>query len=226
MYVIADAIAYTMFALRGIYMNLNFEEEIKKNNRKRIIKECLIWLIEIIAVIVAAYLIINVCFRRTSTIGSAMEPTLYNGEEVILNTKAYMIFSPGREDVVAFYDKEDADSDGEEPLLTFRRVIGLPGEKVQITEGKVLINGKELKEKYTYLPMDAAGIAEQEITLGEDEYFVLCDSRIDTNDSRNAAFGNIKSSQIVGRVSFKYKPFSRVTGPDSKAYETEKPKEK
>ncbi len=226
MYVIADAIAYTMFALRGIYMNINFEEEIKKNNRKKIVKECLIWLIEIIVVILAAFLIVNVCFRRTSTIGSAMEPTLYNGEEVILNTKAYLIFSPGREDVIAFYDKEDVDSDGEEPLLTFRRVIGLPGEKVQIAEGKIWIDGKELTEKYTYLPIAATGIAEQEITLEEDEYFVLCDSRGDTNDSRNAAFGNIKRSQIVGKVSFKYKPFSRVTGPDSKAYETEKPKEK
>lgn len=207
-------------------MNLNFEEEIKKNNRKRIIKECLIWLLEIAVVIVAAYLIVNVCFRRTSTIGSAMEPTLYNGEEVILNTKAYMFFSPGREDVIAFYDKENTDSDGEEPLLTFRRVIGLPGEKVQITEGKIRIDGKELKEKYMYLPITAAGIAEQEISLEEDEYFVLCDSRVDTNDSRNASFGNVRRSQIVGKVSFKYKPFSRVTGPDSKAYETEKPKEK
>ena len=99
-------------------------------------------------------------------------------------------------------------------------------EYFRINTKYIIINGKELKEKYTYLPISATGIAEQEITLGEDEYFVLCDSRADTNDSRNAAFGNVKKSQILGKVSFKYKPFSRVTGPDSKAYETEKPKEK
>ncbi len=204
-------------------MNLNFEEEIKKDKRKKIIKECIIWLVEIIIVILLAYFLIHFCFKKTSTIGSTMEPTLYNGEEVFINTKAYMIFSPDREDVIAFYDKEGADDEGEEPLITFRRVVGLPGEKVQIVDGKIWINGKEWTEKYTYRPITAAGIAEQEIILGEDEYFVLCDSRIDLDDSRNASFGNVKESQIIGKVSYKFEPFSRVTGPDSKAYETEKP---
>lgn len=205
-------------------MNLNFEEEIKKNKRKKIIKECLIWLVEIIIVIVLAYFLIQFCIKRTSTIGSAMEPTLYNGEDVFINTKAYMFFSPDREDVIAFYDEEEAD-DGEEPLITFRRVIGLPGETVQITDGKILINGEVLQEKYKYKTMASAGIAEQEIKLGEDEYFVLSDSRIDSDDSRNASFGNVKESRIIGKVSFKLTPFSRVTGPHSVPSETEKPKE-
>lgn len=206
-------------------MNLNFEEEIKKEKRKKRIRECIIWLVEIMIVVLLAWFLVHFCFKKTSTIGSVMEPTLYNGEEVIINTKAYMIFSPDREDIIAFYDKEGADDEGEEPLITFRRIIGLPGEKIQITDGKILINGEEWAEKYTYLPITAAGIAEQEITLGEDEYFVLCDSRIDLDDSRNASFGNVKKSQIIGKVSFKFEPFSRVTGPDSKAYETEKPQE-
>lgn len=207
-------------------MNLNFEEEIKKNKRKKIIKECIIWLIEIFAVILLAYLLIHFCIRKMGTIGSAMEPTLYNGEAVYINTKAYLFLSPGREDVIAFYDKEGVDDEGEEPLVIFRRVIGLPGEKIQITEGKIFINGTELKEKYEYKPMTTAGIAEQEITLGEDEYFVLCDSRVDSDDSRNASFGMVKQSQIIGKVLFRYDPFSRVTGPDSKAYETEDPEKK
>lgn len=206
-------------------MNLNFEEEIKKEKRKKRIRECIIWLVEIMIVVLLAWFLVHFCFKKTSTIGSVMEPTLYNGEEVIINTKAYMIFSPDREDIIAFYDKEGADDEGEEPLITFRRIIGLPGEKIQITDGKILINGEEWAEKYTYLPITAAGIAEQEITLGEDEYFVLCDSRIDLDDSRNVSFGNVKKSQIIGKVSFKFEPFSRVTGPDSKAYETEKPQE-
>lgn len=204
-------------------MNLNFEEEIKKNKRKKILKECLIWLAEIIIVILAAYLLVHFCARRVSTIGSAMEPTLYSGEDVFLNTKAYMIFSPDREDIIAFYDKEKSADDTEEPLITFRRVIGLPGEKVQIVDGKILIDGKVFSEKYSYPAMTTAGIAEQEITVGEDEYFVLCDSRIDSDDSRNASFGNIKKSQILGKVLFKCKPFSRVTGPQASPGETEKP---
>lgn len=204
-------------------MNLNFEEEIRKNKRKKILKECIIWLVEIALVIVLAYLLIHFCIRRTSTIGSSMEPTLYNGEEVFINTKAYLISSPHREDVIAFYDK-DWDTDGiEEPLITFRRIIGLPGETVQIIEGKVYINGEVLQETYKYDPMTTAGIAEQEIKLGEDEYFVLCDSRIDSDDSRNASFGNIKKERIVGKVSFTLNPFSVVSGPDRGASESAAP---
>lgn len=205
-------------------MNLNFEEEIRKNKRRKIIKECIIWLIEIFAVILLAYLFIHFCIRKMGTVGSSMEPTLYNGESVYINTKSYLFLSPDREEVIAFYDKQDVDDEGEEPLVIFRRVIGLPGEKIQITDGKIFINGTEWKESYEYKPMATAGIAEQEITLSEDEYFVLCDSRVDSDDSRNASFGMVKESQIIGRVLFKYDPFSRVTGPDSKAYETEEPK--
>lgn len=195
-------------------MNLNFEEEKKKERRKAVIRECIIWLIEIGIVILIAWLLVHYCIKKTSTIGSAMEPTLYNGEEVFINTKAYLVFSPDREDVIAFYDKEGASDDGEEPLITFRRIIGLPGETVQIVDGKIRINGEELKEKHTYQAMTTAGIAEQEIKLGEEEYFVLCDSRVDSDDSRNASFGNVKKEQILGKVLFRLKPFSIVSGPD------------
>ena len=83
-------------------MNLNFEEEVRKNKRKKIVKECIFWMIEIVAVILLAYLVIHFCIRKASTAGSAMEPTLYNGEEVFINTKAYLLFSPDSEDVIAF----------------------------------------------------------------------------------------------------------------------------
>lgn len=202
-------------------MNLNFEQEAKLKKRKMILRESLIWLVEIILVILLAYAIIHICFKRTSTVGSVMEPTLYNGEEVIINTKAYLLFSPDREDIIAFYDKEDRD----DSLILFRRVIGLPGEKIRIEDGKIRINGEEWKEKYPYAEMTTSGIAEEEITLGEDEYFVLCDSRIDSDDSRNAEFGNVKKSQIIGKVSYKFKPFSVVTGPENKPSQTKQPKE-
>lgn len=207
-------------------LNLNFEEEQKRERRKAILKECLIWLLEIILVIVLAYLLIHFCIRKTTTIGSAMEPTLYNGEEVLINTKAYMVFSPDREDVIAFYDKDAVNEEGEEPLITFRRILGLPGETIQIVDGTIKINGKELKEKYVYDPMTTAGIAEQEIKLGEDEYFVLSDSRIDSDDSRNSSFGNVKEEQIIGKVSFTTEPFAMVSGPEQRAKETERPEEK
>ncbi len=69
--------------------------------------------------------------------------------------------------------------------------------------------------------MATGGIAEQEQTLSEDEYFVLCDSRSNTDDSRNSAFGMVKKSQIIGKVSFRLKPFSRVTKPEQKTTQTQ-----
>lgn len=206
-------------------MNLNFDEEIKREKRIKWIKECIIWLIEIALVIAIAYFVIHFCFMRTSTIGSHMEPTLYNGEDVFVNKKAYLFLKPDREDVIAFYDKETPTEEGENPLLAFRRVIGLPGETIQITDGKILINQEEWKSKYDFETMITAGIAEMEITLGEDEFFVLCDARTDSEDSRNASFGNVKRDQIVGKVSFHSKPFSRVKGPaETPAAQTEKSK--
>ena len=102
-----------------------------------------------------------------------------------------------------------------------KRLIGLPGEKIKITDGKVWINGEEYQSKYTYPAMTTGGIAEQEQTLSEDEYFVLCDSRSNTDDSRNSAFGMVKKSQIIGKVSFRLKPFSRVTKPEQKTTQTQ-----
>ena len=95
-------------------MNLNFDEEIKKQKRKKLIKTSLIWMIEIIIVIAVAYFVIHFCYRRTNTIGSTMEPTLYNGQEVFINTKAYVLTSPKREAVIAFYEKEKQEGE-EEP---------------------------------------------------------------------------------------------------------------
>ncbi len=205
-------------------MNLNFEEEIKKKKRIKIIKESIFWLIEIAAAVLVAFLLVYFCLRRTSTIGSAMEPTLYNGQEVIINTKAYLFLEPDREDIVAFYEQEGEADGGEEPLIAFRRVIGLPGEKIRIENGKIWINGEEFEEKYKYKKMATAGIAEQELQLADDEYFVLCDSRVDSADSRSASFGNVKQSQIIGKVLLRVKPFSIVRGPGQEAVPTQTPK--
>ena len=210
-------------------MNLNFDEEIKKQKRKKLIKTSLIWMIEIIIVIAVAYFVIHFCYRRTNTIGSTMEPTLYNGQEVFINTKAYVLTSPKREAVIAFYEKEKQEGE-EEPLISIRRVIGLPGETVSIREdGSITVDGQVLDESYVVYPQMGEemefevpqGIAEQEQTLSEDEYFVLCDSRSNTDDSRNSAFGMVKKSQIIGKVSFRLKPFSRVTKPEQKTTQTQ-----
>ena len=101
---------------------------------------------------------------------------------------------PERMDIVIFRYPDD------EKQLFIKRIIGLPGEKVQIREGRLYINGKEQKRfKENIL---SAGLAAYEIKLGEDEYFVLGDNYNNSEDSRVANIGNIKRNQFVGKAAW------------------------
>ena len=94
-----------------------------------------------------------------------------------------------------------------------RRVIGLPGEKVQIKDGSIFINDVKLDEKYMMTAMNSGGLAEAPITLGEDEYFVLGDNRNDSEDSRYRSFGNVKEENIYGKVILKLNSLGLIGGP-------------
>lgn len=197
-------------------MNLRFEEEMKRERRRKMLKELLWFLLAAAIVVLFAWLIVQFALKKVNVIGSAMETTLYNGEDVIVNKTSYLVFSPGRESVIAFYPEIDEDSDVvlDDSSVMIRRVVGLPGEKIQIVDGKIFINGEELKEKYNFSTMASAGIANSEIQLGEDEYFVLSDNRNDMDDSRNDAFTKVKKKNIIGKVILKFNPFSLIGGPE------------
>ncbi|MDR1700934.1 MAG: signal peptidase I [Lachnoclostridium sp.] len=190
-------------------MNLNFEEESKKEKKLQIIKEVIRWAVEIAIVIFIAFLLVYFFMLRTEMLGSSMENTLNNGQEVIVNKAAYLIFSPSRYDIIAFYQTDEE----VDYLVTFRRIIGLPGERVQIKEGTVYIDGEKLDEKYEMISMESGGLAENEVVLGEDEYFVLGDNRNNSEDSRFRSFGNVAKDRIIGEAIFKMDPFALVRGP-------------
>lgn len=197
-------------------MNLRFEEEMKRERRRKMLRELLWFLLAAVIVVLFAWLIVQFALKKVNVIGSAMETTLYNGEDVIVNKTSYLVFSPGRESVIAFYPEIDEDSDVvlDDSSVMIRRVVGLPGEKIQIVDGKIFINGEELKEKYNFGSMASAGIANSEIQLEEDEYFVLSDNRNDMDDSRNDAFTKVKKKNIIGKVILKFNPFSLIGGPE------------
>lgn len=197
-------------------MNLRFEEEMKRERRRKMLRELLWFLLAAVIVVLFAWLIVQFALKKVNVIGSAMETTLYNGEDVIVNKTSYLVFSPGRESVIAFYPEIEEDSDVvlDDSSVMIRRVVGLPGEKIQIVDGKIFINGEELKEKYNFGSMASAGIANSEIQLEEDEYFVLSDNRNDMDDSRNDAFTKVKKKNIIGKVILKFNPFSLIGGPE------------
>lgn len=196
-------------------MNLRFEEEKKKERRIRLVKEGIRFLFAVILVIILAWAIMTFAMKRVGVIGSAMETTLYNGEDVLINKTSYLIFSPKRNDVIAFYPEQEEETvfERNDSDIMIRRIIGLPGETVHIEEGSIYIDGEKLQEDYPFDPITSAGRAGEEISLAEDEYFVLSDNRKNMDDSRNTAFTKVKRKNLIGKVILTLNPFSLIGGP-------------
>ena len=131
-----------------------------------------------------------------------MKTVLESGGVVLINRLAYDVGKPVRFDVVVF------EREGQQPGI--KRIIGLPGETVQIKNGSVYINGELLKAENGLAEATIAGAAEYPVELGDDEYFLLGDNRESSEDSRFSGIGNIKRENLIGRVWLRFQPFSRL----------------
>ncbi len=146
------------------------------------------------AIFLAVVLTVNVGMR-TNIVGASMEPVLYNGDEVLVNRFIYILSRPQKYDVVIFLPGGNPNSH-----YYVKRVVAVPGETVQIVNGILYVDG--VPEEENFDKMEDGGIAESEIVLGEDEYFVLGDNRNVSEDSRSGNIGPIKRSNIYGRAWF------------------------
>lgn len=177
------------------------DKDKKAMKKKSVGRELLSLLGYLAVVLVITYVIVNFVGVRTEVIGTSMTPTLADGDQLIVEKVSYYFSEPKRYDIIVFPYPE-------EPKKHYiKRIIGLPGETVQIIDGYVYINGELLDEHYGNEVMNNAGIAGDPIVLGEDEYFVLGDNRNNSEDSRYAAVGNIKRSDIDGRAWVRIWPF-------------------
>ena len=172
---------------------------------KKIIKEIVIWLLLIVLTITASYFITTNVFVKTAVAGVSMEPTLMEGQVVIVNKIEYYLKSPKRSDVIVYKQ-----SNREHSYYEIKRVIGLPGETVKIKNGMIYINDEALKEKIKTETIENAGLAEEGIKLDDNEYFVLGDNRNDSEDSRFASVGNVLRNEILGKAVAIEKPFTLV----------------
>ena len=130
-------------------------------------------------------------------IGDSMEPVLYNGQEILMNKVLYRLSMPKRGDVIVFLPNGNQNSH-----YYVKRVVGLPGETIQIKDGSVYIDGVLLEEDDSFDKMAEAGIAENELLLASDEFFVLGDNRNSSEDSRSGNVGAVKRDNIIGKAWF------------------------
>lgn len=186
-------------------MRYNFDSEDTSEKRKKIIKEIIIWVVEIIAVILLAYFLVEYAVEKTTVVGESMETTLQEGDKVIINKLAYRFSKPKRFDVIVFKQ-----SGKEHSYYNIKRIIGLPGETVQIKDGVVYINGEPITEKSAVDVIKNPGLAVEPITLEDKEYFVLGDNRNLSEDSRFANIGNVVLDDIIGKAWIRLKPFNFV----------------
>ena len=156
------------------------------------------WVVDLVVVIAFACYLVYSVGSRVEVSGSSMNPVLNSGDVVLINRIVYDLGMPSRYDIAVF-EKENSS-------LNMKRIIGLPGEIVQIKDNLVYINGKPLDADDALGQATIAGTAEFPIDLGVDEYFLLGDNRESSEDSRFSGIGTIKREQLTGKVWFKFQP--------------------
>ena len=168
------------------------EENTPEGTGKRIGKEILSFVLYFVIVIAAMLLIIHYVGQRTEVSGSSMENTLSDGDNLIVDKISYRFHDPERYDIIIFPYKYEEDT------YYIKRIDD---------SGNIYINGKVLKESYGREVIQDPGIARDEITLGEGEYFVLGDNRNNSSDSRDPSVGIIQQKDIIGRAWLQIYPF-------------------
>ncbi|MCI0895864.1 MAG: signal peptidase I, partial [Chloroflexi bacterium] len=167
------------------------------------------------------FMVIQTSIRNFKVDGSSMDPTLEHGQFLMVNKLVYLqldmdrlsrivpfwqvdkssnrfpIHPPQRREIIVFHFPRDTSKD------FVKRVIGLPGEKVELRDGLVFINDRLLQESYITTPYDSTMAP---LILDNDEYFVMGDNRRSSNDSR--MWGPVPESHLLGKVWFVYWPFS------------------
>ncbi len=181
--------------------SLTEPEDIKPNRMKGFLFDLIFYGI---LIFVCIYIIPNYVLQKTIVDGSSMEETLSDGDHLYVEKISYRFDMLKRFDIIVFYPF----GRGSEEYYV-KRIIGLPGETVQIKEGLIYINDEVLEEHYGEEPIEDPGRAAEPVILGEDEYFVMGDNRNISKDSRYEAVGNVSKKNIGGRAFFRISPFSK-----------------
>ena len=163
-------------------------------------RELRVWARDLVVALGLAMIIIVFFYQPVKVEGTSMAPLLSDQERIFINKFVYHFEPIGRGDVVVFWYPLDRTKS------FIKRVVGLPGDEVELRRGRVYINGKTLEEPYVpsqYIDTAAYG----PVQIPRDEYFVMGDHRISSNDSR--IFGPVPSAFIYGKAVFAYWPWTQ-----------------
>lgn len=157
-------------------------------------------LAEVVVMLAILYGVYTFFLTGAAIVGAVMEPTLQNGQQLLVSRATYLLSPPQRGDVVVLRDPL-----GSGRIIT-RRVIGLPGEKIEVRGRQVIVNNRPLNEPYVSAPIIVGDSMTSVVSLqlGDDEVYVLADNRLSLNDSRT--WGPIKLDAVVGRAWLIYWP--------------------
>lgn len=181
------------------------KEKLETHLEDKKVRNILTWIFEIAVVFVFSILVGIFLFQSVTMQESAMEPTLSVGDRFFVNRVVYKFSSPQRGDLIVFKT-----SGSDDAALHISRVIGLPGERIQISNGKILIDGEVYEEDLELVDIRNAGIASSTVSLESGEYFVLGDNRNNSEDSRYGDIGNVKKKYIVGKLWFTISPREKI----------------
>lgn len=180
--------------------NENINNKDNKEN-KSLGWEILLFLRDLAIMIIVVALFTTFIADRTKVIGNSMEPHIHDGDLFVLNKITYRFSEPERYDIIVFpYNHGQSNY--------IKRIIGLPGETVEILDGEVIINGEVLGENFGMEEIRYDGNQKYPLTIPEDEYFVMGDNRNNSTDSRYQDVGTIKKEDIIGKAGLRIYPFS------------------
>jgi signal peptidase I len=183
----------------------DLEQKEKKETRKKIFLKLLFWIISVPIAICLGIFLCKIMIAKTKVANDSMEPTLSKNDSVIINTLTYRLKDPKRFEVIVFRKGDD-----EHSLYDIKRIYGMPGETIQIKEGVIFINGKELEDEMKLEEPLLSGVAAEPYKLGDNEYFVLADDRNNAEDSRYSSYGMVKRSSIIGKAWIRTNEFNFI----------------
>ncbi len=168
----------------------------KKKISAAALREAFTWVFGIVAAVFIAVVLNFFLGTMISVVGVSMEPALYNGQTVFVDSFRYLISSPKRGDVVVFLPNGNKNAH-----YYVKRIVAVPGDRVQIQEGVLYVNGEE--SPWVTEKLLDPGIAANELTLENGRYFCLGDNPGNSEDSRSANIGPVEEEDIIGKAWFR-----------------------